>query len=71
MLKVSNSSEEHSFAERYHLELSNEPILPELIGTTEMLDVDIIQNVSFVCSERLFDCVFFCYLAHETLTGPC
>ncbi|KAH7636295.1 tbc and lysm domain containing protein [Dermatophagoides farinae] len=42
---VSNSSEEHSFAERYHLELSNEPILPELIGTTEMLDVDIIQNL--------------------------
>ncbi|OTF79329.1 TBC and LysM domain containing protein [Euroglyphus maynei] len=42
---VSNSSEEHSFAERYHLELPNEPMLPELIGTSEMLNVDIIQNL--------------------------
>ncbi|KAH9420393.1 hypothetical protein DERP_014012 [Dermatophagoides pteronyssinus] len=42
---VSNSSEEHSFAERYHLEMSNEPILPDLIGTSELLNVDIIQNL--------------------------
>ncbi|XP_017461038.1 PREDICTED: oxidation resistance protein 1-like [Rhagoletis zephyria] len=42
---ISNSSEEHSFAERFGLEPS-EPILPDINGQTELLTADIIRNLS-------------------------
>lgn len=44
-MKISNSSEDHSLVERFGLEPS-EPILPDILGQTELLTPDIVKNVS-------------------------
>ena len=51
-LKVSNSSEDHGFNDRFYGEANNEPIMPEINGQTELLSLDVIQNVNIPISSK-------------------